>query len=57
MREDLAMPWATGKQRFTDTYAWFLAWAKRLRWIEVARAFHASWDTVFRSVAMAVVWG
>lgn len=52
------VPWATGKQRLTDTYAWFLAtWAKRLSWSEVARAFHSSWDTVFRSVAMAVTWG
>ncbi|MGH8651141.1 MAG: ISL3 family transposase, partial [Gammaproteobacteria bacterium] len=53
-----ALPWVTGKRRVTDTYAWFLAtWAKRLSWTEVARAFHTSWDTVFRSVAMAVAWG
>ena len=26
-----AIPWATGKHRLTDAYAWFLAgWAKRL---------------------------
>ena len=28
-----AIPWATGKHRLTDAYAWFLAgWAKRLSW-------------------------
>ena len=28
-----ALPWATGKHRLTDAYAWFLAgWAKRLSW-------------------------
>ena len=52
------VPWATGKHQITTTYAWFLAkWAKRMSWIDVARSFHTSWDTVFRSVEMAVVWG
>lgn len=52
------VPWAQGKHRITTTYAWFLArWAKRLSWIEVARAFGTSWETVFRSVEMAVAWG
>ncbi len=52
------VPWAEGKQRITTTYAWFLAgWAKRLSWSEVAVAFRTSWDTVFRSVEMAVEWG
>ena len=52
------VPWAVGKQRITIAYAWFLArWAKRLSWIEVARVFRTSWDTVFRSVEMAVDWG
>lgn len=52
------MPWAVGKHRLTQTYAWFLArWAKRLSWKEVAEAFRTSWDTVFRSVEMAVTWG
>ncbi len=47
------VPWATGKERITTTYAWFLAdWAKRMTWTEVARTFHTSWDTVYRSVAM-----
>lgn len=53
-----AVPWADGKHRITKTYAWFLAgWAKRMSWIEVARAFKTNWDTVFRSVEMAVEWG
>jgi transposase len=53
-----AVPWATGKSPLTNTYAWFLArWAKRLSWIDVARAFHTSWDSVFRAVKMAVQWG
>jgi transposase len=52
------VPWATGKERITTTYAWFLAnWAKRMTWTDVARTFHASWDTVYRSVAIAVFWG
>ena len=53
-----AIPWATGKHRLTDAYAWFLArWAKRLSWREVAAAFPTSWDTVYRAVRMAVDWG
>ena len=52
------VPWAKGKQRITTSYAWFLAgWAKRLSWSEVAVVFRTSWDTVFRSVEMAVAWG
>ncbi|MCP4267335.1 MAG: ISL3 family transposase [Candidatus Brocadiaceae bacterium] len=52
------MPWATGKHRLTDAYAWYLAgWAKRLSWKEVAEAFHTTWDHVFHSVEMAVLWG
>ena len=52
------MPWANGKSHLTITYAWFLAtWAKRLSWKEVAKVFKTSWDTVFRSVKMAVDWG
>ena len=53
-----SVPWATGKQSLTSTYAWFLAgWAKKLSWSEVAESFHTSWDSVFRSVRMAVCWG
>lgn len=53
-----AMPWASGKRRMTEAYTWFLArWARRLSWLEVARIFHTSWDSVFRSVERAVEWG
>lgn len=52
------MPWAKGKSRITTTYAWFLAsWAKRLSWKEVSEVFYTSWETVMRSVKMAVQWG
>lgn len=52
------MPWASGKHRLTQAYTWFLArWAKRLSWKEVAEVFRSSWDSVFRSVDMAVEWG
>jgi transposase len=52
------VPWADGKERITTRYAWFLAdWAKRLTWAEVARTFHTTWNTVFRSVSWAVFWG
>jgi len=53
-----AVPWATGKQHLTATYAWFLAsWAKRLSWTEVAEVFHTSWEKVYGAVEMAVEWG
>jgi transposase len=52
------VPWAEGKKHLTTTYAWFLAtWAKRLSWLEVARAFNSTWENVFRAVKMAVEWG
>jgi transposase len=52
------LPWARGKHRMTDRYAWFLAgWSKRLSWKEVAAVFKTSWDSVFRAVEMAVEWG
>jgi transposase len=52
------VPWAQGKSPLTSTYAWFLArWSKRLCWKEVATVFSASWDSVVRSVKMAVAWG
>jgi transposase len=53
-----AVPWARGKSPVTTSYAWFLArWAQRMSWMDVARAFHTSWESVFRSVKMAVEWG
>ena len=52
------VPWASGKNHLTTTYAWFLArWARRLSWKEVGQVFQTSWDNVFRSVKMAVAWG
>lgn len=52
------LPWATGKGRLTTAYQWFLArWAKRLAWQEVADVFHTSWNTVYRAVTWAVLWG
>jgi transposase len=52
------VPWAVGKHHLTKAYAWFLAtWAKRMSWLEVARAFHTTWENVYRSVENAVVWG
>ena len=52
------VPWAAGKHRLTEAYCWFLArWAKRLSWKETAEAFGTSWDTVYRSVRYAVLWG
>ena len=53
-----AVPWAAGKSHLTKAYAWFLAaWAKRMSWLETARAFRTSWENVFRSVEKAVEWG
>lgn len=52
------MPWAMGKRPLTQAYGWFLAsWARRLSWRETAEVFRTSWESVFRSVEMAVEWG
>jgi transposase len=52
------VPWCQGKQTQTRTYQWFLAnWARRLSWEETARVFHTSWQSVFRAVRHAVLWG
>ena len=52
------VPWADGRCRLTKTYRWFLAaWARRLSWQEVATVFHTSWQSVYRSVRYAVLWG
>lgn len=52
------VPWVEGKSHLTKTYAWFLVgWAKRMSWRDVSRAFHTTWENVFRSVEMAVAWG
>jgi len=52
------VPWSTGKQTQTRTYQWFLSqWARRLSWQETARVFRTSWQSVFRAVRHAVLWG
>ncbi len=52
------IPWASGKKHITFTLAWYLSdWAKYLPWSQVAAKFKVSWDTVFRSIEMAVEWG
>jgi transposase len=52
------VPWSSGKEHLTTTYQWFLArWAKRLSWQGVADAFRTSWNSVYRSVQLAVAWG
>ncbi len=52
------LPWVEGKHHLTKAFAWFLAtWSKRMSWQEVAQIFRTSWDSVFRSVEMAVEWG
>jgi transposase len=52
------VPWGSGKQLTTTTFDWFIAhWAKLLSWSTVATEFSISWNTVFRCVETAVVWG
>lgn len=52
------VPWAQGKESLCLSYQWFLArWAKQLSYSQVAEAFCTSWESVFKSVQMAVYWG
>lgn len=52
------LPWSDGKNQLTKTLQWYLAdWAKQLSWKAVAVRFKVSWDSVFKSVEMAVEWG
>lgn len=52
------MPWNEGKHRMTIGMMAFLAmWARRMSWLETARAFKVSWESVFRSVEWTVRWG
>jgi transposase len=52
------LPWAEGKSQLTRSYQWFLAsWSKLLPWQQVANTFLTSWQSVYRSVQMAVGWG
>ena len=52
------LPWANGNSQLTLSLSWYLAdWAKLLSWKEVSVRFKVSWDSVCRSVQMAVDWG
>jgi len=52
------IPWSDGKRPVTIAMMCFLSrWARRLSWRETARAFHTSWECVFRSVEWFVGWG
>ena len=52
------VPWSDGKRPVTIAMMCFLSrWARRLSWRETARAFHTSWECVYRSVEWFVQWG
>jgi transposase len=52
------VPWAEGKAQQTTVFVWFMAfWAKLLSWKQVATLYHTSWNTVYRAVLTAVIWG
>ena len=52
------IPWADGKHRLTTSFRWYLAhWAKKMSWSDVAVGFFTSWNSVYRSIEMAVEWG
>jgi transposase len=52
------VPWATGKQQITESFAWFIAsWARTLSWSETGRRFGTTWDVVIACVKHAVAWG
>lgn len=52
------VPWSDGKRPLTCSMMEFLAlWARRLSWLETARAFGTSWEAVYRSVEWFVEWG
>jgi len=52
------VPWSEGKRPITLAMMCFLSrWARRLSWRETARAFHTSWECVYRSVEWFVQWG
>jgi transposase len=52
------LPWSEGKQTQTTVYVWFLAfWAGLLSWQKVATIYRSSWNTVYRCVQAAVIWG
>ncbi|MDE3100221.1 MAG: ISL3 family transposase [Verrucomicrobiota bacterium] len=52
------LPWSEGKRPVTIAMMCFLSrWARRLSWRQTARAFHTSWECVYRSVEWFVAWG
>jgi len=52
------IPWSEGKRPVTIAMMCLLSqWARRLSWRETARAFHTSWECVYRSVEWFVQWG
>jgi transposase len=52
------IPWSDGKRPVTIAMMCFLSrWARKLSWRETARAFHTSWECVYRSVEWFVEWG
>jgi len=52
------VPWSEGKRPVTIAMMCFLSrWARRLSWRETARAFHTSWECVYRSLEWFVQWG
>ena len=52
------VPRSDGKRPVTLAMMCFLSrWTRRLSWRETARAFHTSWECVYRSVQWFVQWG
>jgi transposase len=52
------IPWSEGNRPVTRAMMGFLAiWARRLSWLETARAFQTSWEAVYRSVEWFVHCG
>jgi transposase len=52
------LPWSEGNRPVTRAMMGFLAiWARRLSWLETARAFQTSWEAVYRSVEWFVQCG
>ena len=52
------VPWGEGKEHLTASNRWFMVRsAKRLSWTATATFFSTTWDSVFRSVKHAVLWG
>lgn len=53
-----AMPWANGKSPICKVFLQFLAhWAKHLSWMQAARSFDVTWNTVRDAVQYVVAYG